>query len=268
MGREKVPVLYKPIYDTIQNSDLPQVLDTKWALHGTVVFTEHIEGEEIKFGSLQAEQGPLARILTYAAGFEYSKEMGVFNHAFKMEILNKSMGEAYNALLNDIHFKPIISSTYPAGNKTAFAGVTGDPRWLAVWKTLVQAKKDAGIKKRQGDVLLANSADRMDIEMALKGLGQIEGTTYPAVGGIDTVIYYDGYSVQVGKKNYEYAGVPVGKAYLIRPKKGLKELLKQDLRIESAKGDLTRLIEKQIVGYAMRGVYAAVQENVQEISLV
>ena len=65
---------------------------------------------------------------------------------------------------------------------------------------------------------------------------------------------------------YSYGGVTPGKAYLIRPKRGFKELLKQDLRVEAAMGDLTRLVDSQIVAYAHRGVFAAVEENVQEIS--
>src|SRR5690606_37344643 len=112
LGREQVQLLYQPIYDAIRDANLPRTIDAKWALTGTVVFTEHIEGEEVKFGRLQAEQGPTARILTYTAGFEYTKEMRDFNEAFSIEILNRAIGEAYNALLNHIHLSPIISYTY------------------------------------------------------------------------------------------------------------------------------------------------------------
>jgi len=267
LGREQVQLLYQPIYDRIQDANLPRVLDAKWALTGTVVFTEHIEGEEVKFGRLQAEQGPIARILTYTAGFEYTKEMKDFNEAFSVEILNRSIGEAYNALLNHIHLSPIINFAYKSANKTAYQGESGDPAWVGIYKTLVKAVADAATAKRPGTILLASSADQHLIEMALKGGHQVEGTIYPAVTGIQSVIYYDGWEVAVGKKSYTYDGVTPGKAYLIRPKRGFKELLKQDLRVEATSGDLSRLIESQIVAYAYRGVYAAVEENVQEISL-
>lgn len=267
LGREQVPLLYQPIYDRLQDSNLPRLIDAKWALYGTVVFVEHIEGEEVKFGRLQAEQGPVARICTYAAGFEYTKEMKDFNDSFSMEILNRAMGEAYNALLNHIHLYPIISFNYPTANKTAFQGTVDEDLWVRFYKTLNKALADARAKKRPGTVLLASSLDKENIEMALKGGYQINGTTYPAVSGIEAVIYYDGWTVQVGKKTFEYSGVPQGKAYLIRPKRGFKELIKQDLRVEATSGDLSRLIEAQIVGYAYRGVYSAVEENVQEVSL-
>jgi len=267
LGREQVQLLYQPIYEKIQDANLPRVIDAKWALTGTVIFTEHIEGEEVKFGHLQAEQGPTARILTYAAGFEYTKEMKDFNEAFSVEILNRAIGEAYNALLNHIHLYPILSFNYPAANKTAYQGATGDPAWVGVYKTITKAIADAAKAKRPGTVLLASTADQTNIEMALKGGHQIEGTVYPAISGIQSVIYYDGWETVVGNKTYSYPGVTSGKAYLIRPKRGFKELVKQDLRVEATSGDLSRLVESQIVAYAYRGVYAAVEENVQEIAL-
>lgn len=267
LGREQVQLLYQPIYDRIQDANLPRVLDAKWALTGTVVFTEHMEGEEVKFGRLQAEQGPVARILTYTAGFEYTKEMKDFNEAFSVEILNRGMGEAYNALLNHIHLSPIVGFSYKSANKTSYQGASGDLAWVGVYKTLTKAISDAAVAKRPGTVLLASTADQANIEMALRGGHQIEGTVYPAISGIQAVIYYDGWETVVGKKTYSYPGVAPGKAYLIRPKRGFKELVKQDLRVEATSGDLSRLVESQIVGYAYRGVYAAVEENVQEISL-
>ena len=61
---------------------------------GTVVFTVHLEGEEVQFGRLAVEYGPTARILTFAAGFEYTTEMKDFNGSFSLEILNRSTGRS------------------------------------------------------------------------------------------------------------------------------------------------------------------------------
>ena len=267
LGREQVPLLYGPIYDRMENRDMPRLIDAKWALYGTVVFTEHMEGEEVKFGRLAAEEGPIARILTYTAGFEYTKEMVDFNDSFSVEILNRAMGEAYNALLNHIHLSPIISYNYKADNKTAYQGAAEDDVWVGMYKTLNKALSDARKKKRPGTVLLASGMDKDNIEMALKGGYQIAGTTYPAVSGIEAVVYYDGWSAQVGRKAYEYTGVEEGKAYLVRPKRGFKELIKQDIWVEATAGDLSRLVESQIIAWAYRGAFAAVEENVQEIAL-
>lgn len=267
LGKEQVQLLYGPIYDSLTDPNFPEVLDAKWAMHGACVFLEHMEGDEVKFGSISAEQGPTARIKTYTTGFEYTKKMIDFNETFNVEMLNKSMGEAYNALLNHLHLSPIIGFNYKAANKTAFKGEAGDPVWLGMYKTIAQAVKDSRTAKRPGTILLANSADAMDIEMALKGGHQIDGTIYPAIPGVNSVIYYDGWDVTVGKKSYEYAGVAPGKAYLVRPKRGFKELIKRDYTVESGNKDVSRLVEEQIVAYCYRGVFAAIEENVQEITL-
>ena len=268
LGREAVQVLYKPIYDTISDSSLPEVLDAKWALRGACVFAQSFEGSEVKFGTLEAEYGPTARILTYSAGFEYTKQMKDFNQTFQVEMLNKAMGEAYNALCNHLHFAPILDFTYPAANKTAYqAPGSGEPEFVGIYNTIKAGLKQANIKKRPPAILLASKANQIDIEAALRGGWQYNGTVLPAISGIDTVIYYDGWNETVGKKETTYNGVPVNKAYLIRPKRGFKELVKQDLRIEATGGDLTRLIDEQLVGYAYRGVFAAVEENVQELTI-
>jgi hypothetical protein len=267
LGREDVQPLYQPIYDVISDANLPEVLDAKWALRGSVVFTQSMEGQEVKFGTLEAEYGPTARVLTYSAGFEYTKQMTDFNQSFQVELLNKAMGQAYNALCNHIHFSPITGATYKPANKTALQGETTDPFWLRLYHTLKEGIKSTVVAKRPATVLLASKANQIDIEMALNGGYQLNGTILPKLSGINTVIYYDGWEEKVGKKTYTYNGVDTKKIYLIRPKRGFKELLKQDLRIEANAGDLTRLVEQQMIGYAYRGVYAAIDENVQELTI-
>lgn len=275
LGREEVPVLYKPIYDTMTDPNFPKEFEAKWAQYGTVIFFEHLEGEEVKFGSLQAEEGPIARLKGYAAGFEYTKEMEIFNQTFNFELLNKAFGEAHNAILNHLHLAPIINHNYKAANKTGAvfvkengeAGTSNDSHFiLSMRATLRQALKDSRTAKRPGTILLANSANKEDIEDALSSF-TIQATPYSATGGITDIIYYDGWNTQVSKKNYSYDGVPTGKAYLIRPKRGFKELIKQELQVQATMGDLTRLVEAQVVGDFWRGVFCAVDENVQEITL-
>ena len=262
LGREFQPIMYTPIYENITDVNFPRVIDAKWAKRGKVVFTEWMEGREVRFGTLEVSQGPTARILTFTAGFEYSKEIVDFNESFRVELLNRNIGEAHNALLNHIHLSPILTFTYPAGNKTAYiVPPAGEPAWVGVHNTIIAAQKAATTAKRPGTVLLANSVMRSEIELALGGGHLVNGTQYRAIGGIATVIYYD------DEPEFEYTGVAPNRAYLIRPRRGFKELVKQDLRIEAQAGDLTRLIEEQIVAYAHRGVFAAVQENVQELTI-
>lgn len=267
LGKEQVQLVYKPLFDTITDPNFPEVLDAKWALRGACVFLEHMEGDEVKFGSIEAEHGPTARIKTYTSGFEYTKKMIDFNETFNVEMLNKALGEAYNALLNHMHLHPIISFNYKTSNKTAFKPAKeNEPEWLGMYNTLKQAVKDTRNAKRPGTILLANSADEIDIRAALLG-GEVNGTKYPPISGINAIILYDGWETTVGKKHYEYKGVDQGKAYLVRPKRGLKELIKKDYTVMTGNKDISRLVEDQIVAYCYRGVFIATEENVQEIKL-
>lgn len=265
LGREEVPLLYTPIYERMEDSNFPQEFEAKWAQYGQVIFFEHMEGEEVKFGSLSAEEGPIAKIKGYAAGFEYTKEIEMFNQTFNLELLNRAFGEAHNAILNHLHFAPIIQFSYKAANKTSAVTDKEEPI-LNLRETIKKAITDTRKAKRGGSILLANPADQYDIEEAMSSF-TIKATPYRALSGIDTIIYYDGWETTVGRKTYSYAGVPEGKAYLIRPKRGFKELIKQDLQIEATMGDKSRLVESQVIGDFWRGVFAAVEENVQEITL-
>ena len=276
LGRQSVPTVYSPIYQRMVNANFPQVFTAKWAEYGTVVFLEHVEGGEVKFGSLAAEYGPTANIQTYAAGFEYTQDMIKYNQTWNMSILNTAFGEAYNALLNHIHLYPIVSYSYKSANKTAIvytkadgtAGTSSDYDLTMTLKfTLKKGIKDAIKAGRPGSVLLAPSAAQIDLEEAMARIVTSSGKPYPSITQIKNVIYYDGWSAEVGGKTYTYGGVPSTKLYLIRPKAGFKELVKHDLQIQSNNGDLTRLVDSQIVGVARRGVYAALDENVQEITI-
>lgn len=268
LGREDVPLLYQPIYDLVSNPNLPKILDAKWALFGDCVFLEHVEGQEVKFGSISAEKGPVARLQMFTTGFQFTEEMKLYNSTYEMEDYSKAVGRAHNALLNHLYLSPILKYAYKASNKTAKVTPKDPnaPDFMVYYETLQKALKDARIAKRPGSVLLASSANQEEIEQALKGGHTINGTVYPSFGGIQTIIYYDGYTVKVGDETYEYPGVAAGKAYLIRPKQGFKELVKAKLTTKSGSADISRLIDEQIVWYTVRGVFAALEENVQEIS--
>ncbi|HQD86897.1 MAG TPA: aspartate ammonia-lyase [Bacillota bacterium] len=279
LGREQVPLLYTPIYDRLEDPNFPEVFDAPWATSGTVVFFSHMEGEEVKFGHIQAEQGPTARIVTYAAGFEFTEKMILFNQTFAMEELERAFGEAYNALLNHIHLSPIITFNYTGKNVTAARSVdpegkplsnstnsTGAHPLLSMRATLSAAIEDAARERRPGNILIIASANQRIIQDALAAM-HVRGTDYGPVSGIDTIIAYDGWSTRVGKRLYTYEGADATKAWLVRPRRGFKELVKYDLMIDAGDADLSRLVDTQVVGRAYRGTYAALQENVQEIEL-
>lgn len=283
LAREQEAELWQPIYDIITDSSFPETFKAKWIQEGKVVFLRHVEGAEIDFGTRDAREGDTANIVTWAAGFEYTEDMVLYNQTWQMAEFNKAMGTAHAALLNHIHLSPILDYTYTAANQTAASTIYDSPAYpdwdtysrqvMNTRQTLIDAVKATRVKpvdnlpNRPGTLLLIHSSNEQLIADAI-GQPPIVGIPkHSPIAGIKQVVSYDGWSSVVGNKTTTYAGCPTTKAYLIMPKKYFKALVKHDLRIDVGNPDLSRLVEKQIVGRCRRGVYAGIERSVEEITL-
>ena len=272
LGREAVPLLYGPIYRRVEDANFTQNVDVAPFTSAQVVFLEHLELEEVKFGSRKLGTKDTVPIVTYAAGLQWTEDMVLYDKTWEVAEASRAMGEAYNALLNHIHLYPILSYAYAAKNKTA-ADATGTTYLEKLRNTikaaLIHASQDKNTDTRaprRPSILLAHSSKRWDIEQALQRM-VIGGTEYPALSGIDTLIFYDGYSITVGEKTYTYTGVDPTKAYLIEGQKYYRELVKHDLKVDASGADLKRLIENAVVGRARRGVITSPANSVEEVTL-
>lgn len=282
MGKAKIPLLYKDLYDTKEDRNFPETFDAKWIQEGQIVFLKHVEGEEVKFGTMTSEEGAVARLYTWSAGFEYTEDMVEYNQSFNMEFLNEAMGEAHNALLNHIHFSPIIDYSYASDNQTPASTEYDDPAYEGIGalrrkvlntnQTLKDAVKATRVKDSKGksragsNILLIHSSNEQLIADSLNAL-QLQGDVVSGVEGITKVIAYDGETITVGEKVHTYSGIPTTKCYLVKPKQFLKELIKHGLQVDADNADISRLVEKQIVGRTRRGVYAGIAQSVEEITL-
>jgi hypothetical protein len=123
------------------------------------------------------------------------------------------------------------------------------------------------IPQRVPTVILANEANRFQIEDALLT------PVLDAVGNplrrvpVSTIIYYNGATVTNGVKQYLYPGVTAGTVYFIAPRQRFKELVHHDLRVDIGPEDLSRLIEGQQVARTRRNLYADMLNSVQKITL-
>jgi hypothetical protein len=277
-GRELLPRIYETIYDIRNNPNAPSVVKFTGAVKGNVVFIKRAEGEEVKFGSAKADDKGLVEMVTYSAGFAHTREMRIYtdSNLFDATEYEQATGEANNALLNNIHLAPIVAPVdgagapiaYPAANKQA-AVTTGEGTDANTYLTLEAA---IGLSNELNQVpgdfttILANPSDRLRLERILTG-GQISGTTYPSISQVDTLVYYKGWKGAVGDKEYSYPGVTAGKIYLIRTKRQFKSVIKEDMVIEMGSGDVTRGIDKEFVAHTTLAMYAAVFDNVIEITL-
>lgn len=273
IGREEVPLLYTPVYRRIEDPNLTQNVDVRSiASSANVVFLDHIEGGEVRFGTRVLVPGQTVPIITYVAGFEYTEDMVEYDKTWEVTQLNEGFGRGYNALLNHLHLYPILSYVYTSKNQTAAYTTSTEYRVnirTTIRNALVHASQDrntdTGIA-RAPSVLIAHSSRRWDLEEAMARFN-FAGTDYPPLAGIDTMIFYDGYAITVGKKTYNYAGCATNKAYLVDPSTYLVELVKHDLRVDAAPGDLSRLVAQEIVGRARRGVFCSPPNSVEEVTL-
>jgi len=268
-GLADIPLLYGPVYDRIPGPFPGGVIQiNEYTLQGNVVFLEKFEGGEVTFGTLATGTPTTASITTYAAGFEWTEDMIEFDKTWEITLNNRAFGRSYNMLLNHLHLSPIISFSYAGGNSTAAdtTGTTAQQKTLITFQSAYKTAVVAALQ-RTPTVILANEADRFQIEDALlTPVPDSQGNPLPRVP-VDTIIYYNGATITNGNKTYTYAGVTQGTCYFIYPKQRFKEFVHHDLRIDIGPADISRLVEGQQVGRARRGLYADIANSVQKITL-
>lgn len=300
LGREDIPLLYSSLYRTFTNPNFPRLLDANYLLYANVVFLQHFEGQEVRFGTMASEQGVTVPILTYSAGFEWDEDVEVYDEGWRVEMANEAVGRAYNALLNHLHLSPILTYNY-AGmtnpNTTAAQTPTGN-QIEDTRATLRKALSDAalnvdlnGVKKPiRPTTILCSSADALVINDALslgdrpsigtQGgtvdatarllLGRVTDTAgaVPSVNQLTNIIAYDGETIDMGNLSWTYAGPTAGTAYLVQPGRNLFEFVKHDLRVDTERpADLSRLVAAQMVARARRGLLMAPELSVWEVTL-
>lgn len=298
LGRDDIPLLYKPIYRTFTNPNFPRLLSATEILFANVVFLQHFEGQEVKFGTMATEAGVTVPILTYSAGFEWNEDVEVFDEGWRVDMANEAVGRSYNALLNNLYLSPILTFNYGAvtnPNQTAAQTPSGnlieDTR-----ATLRQALSDAAenldpssVKKPiRPSILLGGSSDIINVNDALAIgdrpslgtvaaggpidvlLGRVTDTAgrNPSVNQITTLITYDGEDITMGGLTFNYAAPTAKKVYLIQPGRNLFEYIKHDLRVDTQRPyDLSRLISAQMVARTRRGLLMSPDLSVWEVTL-
>ncbi len=269
-GREAVPTLYEALYRRLASDTLPRTIDLNLIASAQAVFLERFEGGEVHFGHLAKGTPATVSIKNYSTGFEWTREQEMFDELWRIEEYNRSVGEAYNALLNHLHFGPLLAFTYTGANVTAADATAGASLLDRTRTTLVNALRTSTTQKRPGSVLVAASTDRFQIEDAIARRYDNVGNQLPELP-IDTVVYYDGWTVSVGPKTYTYGGVASKTAYLVQPERKLRELVRtengQDLIVERGDGDVSRRIVEQMAAHTYRTVYADVAGSTQQITL-
>lgn len=278
-GRVQEPLLYQPIYQGVPAGSSSRHIDVNTLGPGGIAFKKVEEGGEVKFATFQNDSNSV-EVMHYAAAIEMSKDIFKFNELYKIPLLERAVGVAYNALLNHIHLSPFITHNYVAAQQTdGTALVTfnaSDDLAVKYLRTLDQAIVDAQSDKtwkRNGPyVLLCSVSSASFFERALNRVPQ-QGVDMQASSTLNTIrniIAYNGWSTRIGKKEDNYPGVPIDKAYLIdigNKASDFLSFISQAFERAMAQGDMSRFILEQIIYDCYFAVYVQPRRAVQEITL-
>lgn len=271
-GRDEEPILYDQIYSIINDPNLPGNVEVHRLGPGGVIFNAINEGGEVKFATV-GESTFTVPILQYGVGLEYSKRLAMFNETWNVAIVERQVGRAFNALLNHIHFNPILTHSYGSSNQTAAAteGTTLPEKYLRTLEAAANNGAADNSNRREGPyALMVSVGDRFTVERALNRVPQ-EGITLQSsvIDLVPVVVAYNGWTGTRGKKSTTYPGVTSGKAYLVNlafREEDFQSYVKQDLLEETGNPDVSRFVLEQTVWDTWFGAYADPGRAVQEIT--
>lgn len=271
-GREQVPLLYTPIYSEIRDPNLPRNVTINAIGPGGVVLERIYEGGEIKFASV-VSSSKTAEIVHYGVGLEYSKQLVMFNELWTVSIVERAVGQAYNAWLNNLHLSPILGFSYQAANQTGAntsGSTTVEDYLLTIEDGITNARTDTTNLRQGPYTLLISSANATIIGKALTEVPQVGVTLRSDIlNSINNIVVYDGWTGTRGSKVTTYSGVTSGKAYLVSSQfqdQDFQSFVKQDLAEAGQEQDISRLLT-QIVWDTAWGVYANPVAAVEELTL-
>ncbi len=271
-GRLEVPILYEPVYSIVRDANLPRHVTINAIGPGGVILERIYEGGEVKFATI-GESTKTAEVLQYGTGLEYSDNLVAFNELWNVAIVERAVGKAYNALLNHLHFYPILSYAYGSDNQTA-ANTSGatyvEDTMLTIEDAITAARADEDNPRPGPYVLLINGAKEGVVGKALtREVQQGLASQSRMIDSIQTVISYNGWTGTRGSKSTTYTGVTSSKAYLIdvsQKDMDFQSFMKKDLAEYGRQEDISRFL-LQIVWDTRFGVYANPLAAVEEITL-
>lgn len=271
-GRDMEPILYTPFYNTINDPNLPKIIDTFKLGPGGVVLESITEGGEVQFGTVLSSNEAV-RLAHYGVGLEYSDDLVAYNQLWSVSIFERQVGIAYNALLNHVHLYPILSYTYGAANQQAAvtSGTTlEDDYMLTLEAAITKSRTDTANPRRGPYALLVSPQNLFAFERAMFRVPQ-EGFTRQtsAIDVIQAVVAYDGWTGTRGNLTTTYPGVTTNKAYLVDLSNKMLDFqsyMKQGLEEYGREEDISRFM-LQVVWDTRFGCYANPLRAVTEITL-
>jgi len=276
-GRASEPLLYDQIYSITQDDTLPRLVSINTLGTTGIVFERVEENGEVKMASV-GEGSKSVEMYHYAVGLEYNEDLFIYNELFRLPVIERNFGIAFNAMMNHVHLSPILTYSYGSANSTDGTALTYTStqtlpeRYLRTFEEAISAAVGDTTNPRRGPyVILCATANVFTIERALRVVAQ-QGfdAQSSAISRIQGVIAYDGASLTRGLKTTSYAGVSSGFCYLVdisNRDTDFQSWVKQPLRVQRGEGDMSRFVVEKVVFDTRFGVFADPARAVENITL-
>ena len=278
-GRDEVPILYRPIYDITEDETLPRSIPIERLGPAGVVFEEIFEGGEISWASLEASSDSVL-IRHWGVGLKYTEDLVLYNEMFRIARMERRFGNAHNALMNHLHFSPILTASYSSANTTDGTALTSfkatasmEEKFARTLEAAMTAATDDPDNPRPGPyVLVTGTGAALTMRRALLAAPQqgFNIQASPIMDLITDVIVYRGWTGERAGVATTYSGVASTDAYLIdisNKSSDFQSYVKHNLRMQMGEGDMKRFIMKENLWDTRLGVYANPIRAVEKITL-
>jgi hypothetical protein len=274
--REKV---YGPIYETIQSPDFDETMKiVDFTGFSSFAYTKWNDGAAVYMNNFRGGKTDTTTLQIHAGGYVRTMRDMLFNKRWRQERVARAQAEGYNDFLNHLYMYPIIGAAYTGKSIDVSddALAATDTWWTKNWTIMKLAKdayfalKDPNNQPLQTPVLVMNKYTYMTaFSDTLDEIKSSNGTRYSSMRGWwSSIVIYDGATVDLDGKPVTYAAPANGVVYMISPKAGFKELIKQPLTMVTSPGQANNLSESTNVWWDCRGIIADVDNYGVKMTLI
>lgn len=274
--REKV---YQPIYETMESPDFDETMKiVDFTGFSSFAYTKWIDGAAVLMNTFRGGSSDSVTLQIHAGGYVRTLRDRLFNKRWRQEKVARAQAEGYNDFLNHLYLGPILKASY-SGKTVDVSDVDAAQAttwWAKNWSIMKLAKdayytaKDPLEQPFDVPVLFMNKATYMTaFSDTLDEISFADGKRYTSMRGWwNGIVVYDGATVDFDGQPVTYPKPADGVVYMISPKKGFKELVKQPLTMVTSPGDANHLSEQTQVWWDCRGIICAANDYGVKMTLV
>jgi hypothetical protein len=257
--------VYMPIYDTQESADFDETMKIVDFTDATDFgYTEWQDGEGVWMNDISGGESSSVTLKIHAGGYARTMRDEMFNRLWKQQLMAKKQAEGYNKFLNHLHLYPIVAHDYTGKTINIDSlNVADTPTWweknwriMKLMKDKYYSAKDSHLQPLRRPVLLMNTYTYQTAwSDSLDEIRFADSKRYTTMQGWwDSVVLYDDALMNFSGRKVTWAGPANGEVFVISPKDGFKELIKQPLTMIADAGRAANLSAEEKVWWDCRGI--------------